>query len=79
MWLQPSFFCIGDLQLEHGFELVTNHRQFAEFSSASSVPDTKHVTSRLGIIADYKADIESPTQLVSGDICTGWAKKLDHF
>jgi len=40
MWLQPSFFCIGDLQLEHGFELVTSHRQFAEFSSASSVPVT---------------------------------------
>ena len=44
MWLQPSFFCIGDLQLEHGFELVTSHRQFAEFSSASSVPDTIHST-----------------------------------
>jgi len=42
MWLQPSFFCIGDLQLEQGFELVTSHRQLAEFSSASSVPDTIH-------------------------------------
>jgi len=42
MWLQPSFFCIGDLQLEQGFELVTSHRQLAEFSKASSVPDTMH-------------------------------------
>ena len=41
MWLQPSFFWIGDLQLGHGFELVTSHRQFAEFSVSSSVPCTK--------------------------------------
>jgi len=42
MWLQPSFFCIGDLQFGHGLELVTSHRQFAEFSVSSSVPCTEH-------------------------------------
>lgn len=40
MWLHPSFFWIGDLQLEHGLELVTSQRQFAEFSVSSSVPVT---------------------------------------
>jgi hypothetical protein len=32
MWLHPSFFCMGDLQLGHGFELVTSHRQLAASS-----------------------------------------------
>lgn len=40
MWLQPSFFCMGDLQLGHGLELVTNHRQFAASSVSCSVPST---------------------------------------
>lgn len=34
MWLQPSFFWIGLLQLGHGLEFVTSHKQFA----ASSLP-----------------------------------------
>lgn len=35
MWLHPSFFWIGELQLGHGFELVTSHKQLA----ASSLPE----------------------------------------
>lgn len=40
IWLHPSFFCMGDLQLGQGLELVTNHRQLAATSVSSSVPDT---------------------------------------
>lgn len=40
MWLQPSFFWMGDLQLGHGFELVTSHRQLAAVFVSSSVPLT---------------------------------------
>lgn len=32
IWLQPSFFWMGDLQLAHGLELVNNHRQLAASS-----------------------------------------------
>ena len=41
IWLQPSFFCIGDLQLGHCFELVTSQRQLAAISVSSSVPFTE--------------------------------------
>ena len=41
IWLQPSFFCIGDLQLGHCLELVTSHRQLAAISVSSSVPFTE--------------------------------------
>lgn len=40
IWLQPSFFCMGDLQLGQGLELVTSHRQLAAVSVSSSVPVT---------------------------------------
>lgn len=32
MWLQPSFFWMGLLQLGHGLELVTSHRKLAASS-----------------------------------------------
>ena len=41
IWLQPSFFWIGDLQLGHCLELVTSHRQLAAISVSSSVPFTE--------------------------------------
>ena len=40
MWLQPSFFWMGDLQLGQGLELVTSHRQLAAVLVSSSVPLT---------------------------------------
>ena len=42
MWLQPSFFWIGDLQFGHGFELVTSQRKFAANSDSEDVLCTKH-------------------------------------
>lgn len=41
MWLQPSFFWMGDLQLAHGLELVSSHRQLAASSYASLTPATE--------------------------------------
>lgn len=32
MWLQPSFFCIGDLQLAQGLAFESNHKQLAASS-----------------------------------------------
>jgi len=37
MWLQPSFFWIGDLQLGQGLLFVTSHRQLA--ASSVSTPE----------------------------------------
>ncbi len=41
MWLQPSFFWIGDLQLAQDLELVSNHRQLAASSHATFTPATE--------------------------------------
>jgi hypothetical protein len=48
IWLQPSFFCMGDLQLGHGFELVTSHRQLAASSvSAQEARSSSGFTSEI--------------------------------
>ena len=49
IWLQPSFFCIGDLQLGHGLELVTSHRQLAAVSHSCSVPSTGNKNNTLNL------------------------------
>lgn len=37
IWLHPSFFCMGLLQLGQGLELVTNHKQLAASSDSEQV------------------------------------------
>lgn len=44
IWLQPSFFCMGDLQLGQDLELVTSHKQFAAVSVFVSVSCTTNNT-----------------------------------
>lgn len=41
MWLQPSFFWMGDLQLAQDLELVSNHRQLAASSYSTLTPATE--------------------------------------
>lgn len=68
MWLQPSFFCIGDLQLAHGLELESSHKQFAASSYASLTPATS--TSR-------RRD-EEKKKSVMRSLENGYSFKTDH-